>query len=344
MVRNPSCASPTRTWPVLIILWFVFSWKALKMCIFMTLVGYRMGWSAPIILKLQDDEQTPLPLPITDGQASWVASVLYIGTIIVNFAMIIAARILIGLATGIIFVISFVYLGEIAVTNTTFFYIYRLCRCRKKEAKDALILLGRQDKVTKVITSQTEKQTVVTDWKELFTIRENRKALFIMITLLTFFATTIFELAGSTIQPNIATIIIGVTQLVSSIISSCFVDIGVEKVGWLPLVCLVIFGFGLSSAFSYMISGISGHYTFWIFASACALAFVFTVFCVPETKVGGDSEDAEQMKLLKFFRNFAKIFYFCIQDLHKALLHDLHTPYTRCYKKKKTSYNFSKLF
>ncbi|KAL0811484.1 hypothetical protein ABMA28_009878 [Loxostege sticticalis] len=360
-------------------------WKALDcplvigymklLCIFMTLVGYGMGWSAPIILKLQDAEQTSLPVPITDGQASWVASVLYIGTIIgphvsgylsnkqglmagsqactvsgrisllwsfkllflyVFLESLVSTNIMLLTGTGIFstfdVLVVFSAAPYISYAATSYnamgisiayivciFFIpetpeYHVLKSREKEAKDVLILLGR-DEVTKVITSQTEKQTVVTDWKELFTIRENRKAFMSGFVVVTFFATTIFELAGSTIQPNIQ-----ITQLVSSIISSCFVEkVGrkvlllwstaacfVSLVGWLPLVCLVIFGCGLSSAFGYMISGISGHYTFWIFASACALTFSFYGF-------------------YSFFRNFVKLFYFCIQDLHKALLHILHT-------------------
>lgn len=45
------------------------------------LVGFGLGWTAPIIPKLKDPEQSPVGAPITEEQASWIASVLYIGTI-----------------------------------------------------------------------------------------------------------------------------------------------------------------------------------------------------------------------------------------------------------------------
>lgn len=80
-----------------------------------------------------------------------------------------------------------------------------------------------------------EKQSVVEEWKQVLTVKSNRKALFITLTLgilqqgsgiiaVTFFATTIFQLAGSSIEPNIATIIIGVTQIFSSTLTPFFVE------------------------------------------------------------------------------------------------------------------------
>lgn len=70
---------------------------------------------------------------------------------------------------------------------------------------------------------------------DLVTIKSNRKALLITLTLnifqqlsgvivVTFFVTTIFDLADSSIEPNIATIIIGITQLGSSCITPFFVE------------------------------------------------------------------------------------------------------------------------
>lgn len=44
------------------------------------------------------------------------------------------------------------------------------------------------------------------------------------VAIVLFFATTIFDLAGSTIRPDLATIIIGATRLVSSIIAPTFID------------------------------------------------------------------------------------------------------------------------
>ncbi|XP_028170416.1 facilitated trehalose transporter Tret1-like [Ostrinia furnacalis] len=431
-----------------------YLWKQLgiSLCVYVgqILVGYCMGWTAPVIVKLQNPDETPLSGPISDAQASWVASVIYIGTITgpyvsgylsnkrgrklalflggfvtlisfivlataVNMSMLLAGRIFVGFGTGIMFVTNFVYLGEIASTNirgllltgtaifTTFgtllvystgpyisfaatsyigvaltvLYIVGIClipetpnfyvmKGQEKQAQDTLIFLGRDNEVSNVLSTKKEEESFANELKELLTIKGNRKALSITLTLnilqqmsgvvvVILFATRIFELAGSTIQPNLATIIIGVTQLVSSIICSGFVErvgrkvlllwstaacfltlsvlgtyfyldhlqIDVEVIGWLPLVCLVIyflafelgfgiipgtftgemfrsnvrstgsaititvawlFGFGLSSAFGYMIEAIGGHFTFWIFGAACLIAFVYTIFFVPETR------------------------------------------------------------
>ncbi|VVC94594.1 unnamed protein product [Leptidea sinapis] len=42
------------------------------------IVGYSVGWSAPIIPKLQNTTDSPLDEPITDLEASWVGSLLSI--------------------------------------------------------------------------------------------------------------------------------------------------------------------------------------------------------------------------------------------------------------------------
>ncbi|KAM3959815.1 facilitated trehalose transporter Tret1 [Aphomia sociella] len=417
------------------------------------LVGYTMGWTAPIIPKLNDPEQSPLPGPITGGQTSWIGSVLYIGCIIgphvssylsntkgrkfcfliggiliaiafvllatsVNLAMIYTGRIIIGLGTGVIAVLNLVYVGEIASTNIrgvlltgtgifgtlgtlvifsvgpyvsysatsyiglalTIVYLiglyfipetplYYIMRDQHEAAKETLTALGRKDEVNDISVKKINNidKTSLLLLKDLFTDKSNRRAIFITLTLnilqqmsgivaVLFFATTIFELAGSSIDPNVATIIIGLTQLVSSCIAPFVVEKGgrkllllfstavcafssailgvyffmdeyevdgIENIAWLPLVTLVIFflsydlgfgiipgtfigemfqpevrstgsavavtvawliGFGVSSGFGYMVSGLGGHTTFWIYSAACALATLFTLFFVPETK------------------------------------------------------------
>ncbi|XP_041985149.1 facilitated trehalose transporter Tret1-like [Aricia agestis] len=114
--------------------------------------GYSVGWSAPIIPKLQDPDQTPLPDVITDFEVSWIGSLLYIGAIVGpyipsylsnvigrkpclfigglinllaiflivttrNVAMVFAIRIISGLGMGMVTVSNLVYVGEIASTD-----------------------------------------------------------------------------------------------------------------------------------------------------------------------------------------------------------------------------------
>ncbi|XP_075986387.1 facilitated trehalose transporter Tret1-like isoform X2 [Anticarsia gemmatalis] len=286
-----------------------------------TVVGIALGWSAPVIPKLQDEEQTPLPDVITDAQSSWVASLTYIGVIVGPYAggylsnfkgrkptlllgatissigfvvmafarhlnVIFAGRILLGFGSGITYVINLVYLGEVASTHirgilltitacaSTFgtFLVYvvgpyvsyagtcwlgfaisasfmaggllipespvfQVLNGEESKAKDNLISLGRSDEIEKVMATGKDinNSSKIEEWVEIFTIKSNRKALFITLTLSTlqqmsgvvtiiFFATTIFEIAGSSIEPHIATIIIGLTQFLASTITPWFVE------------------------------------------------------------------------------------------------------------------------
>ncbi|XP_049880746.1 facilitated trehalose transporter Tret1-like [Pectinophora gossypiella] len=415
------------------------------------MVGFGLGWSAPIIPILQDTEHTPLPSIISGQQASWIGSALYIGTIIgpyvsgylsniqgrtpclilggiltlfsfillamsSNLAMILAGRIFTGLGTGIIFVTNLVYIGEIASTNIrgilltgtgvfstvgtlvvfsvapyvpywassvvglaiTAGYVvglmfipespmFFIIKEREEDAINVLKMLGREDDIGMLLSVKQTESDQNSDWKDLFTIKSNRRAFIITFVLgilqqlsgiivVVFFATTIFDMADSSIEPNTATIIIGVTQIVSSCIAPFFVErsgrkilllastgcccislavLGtyflldhynhsvVAKVQWLPLVILMVFflsydmgfgiipgtfigemfqsnirsigsavtvtsawlfGFGVASAFDLLISFLGGHGTFWMFAGACGLAFVFTAIFVPETR------------------------------------------------------------
>lgn len=108
---------------------------------------------------------------------------------------------------------------------------------KEDEARRTLIKLGRADETENVLATKVneEKKSNTKEWKEIFTVKPNRRALIITLTLgilqqmsgvvvITFYATTIFDLAGSSISPHIATIVIGVTQLGSSCITPFFVE------------------------------------------------------------------------------------------------------------------------
>ncbi|XP_041985143.1 facilitated trehalose transporter Tret1-like isoform X2 [Aricia agestis] len=420
------------------------------------IVGYSVGWSAPIIPKLQDAEQSPLPAPITDLEASWVGSLLYIGSmsgpyltaalanvigrkpcmfigasmnilayvLVVttqNIAMVYAIRIISGFGMGISVVGNIVYVGEIASTNirgilltstsiigifgTLVVYavvpwvsyvasgyialglsvayvlgiifiipespVFDIMKDREVKAIKTLNQLGRSDEVEKFLDTYSKKRyeetNKIKDWVEIFTIKSNRKSLIITFLLGTFqqlsgvavvlfFSTTIFELAGSSIRPDVATIIIGVTRFLSSLIAPTFVErsgrrilllismaacsvsltiLGVyfyldriqspilSSVGWLPLVALITYffcyeagfgsipnaivgemfrinvrsngsalaitmtwlvGFALTTSFTTMVDALGGDVTFWLFGASCIVSFLFTFFCLPETK------------------------------------------------------------
>lgn len=112
-------------------------------------------------------------------------------------------------------------------------------------ATKTLNLLGRSTDVEKVLetfaSKKTEASNKIKDWIEIFTIKSNRMSLFITFTLgafqqtsgvavVLFFATTIFNLAGSSIRSDLATILIGVTRLVSGLIAPAFVERSGRKI------------------------------------------------------------------------------------------------------------------
>ncbi|CAH0697050.1 unnamed protein product [Spodoptera exigua] len=115
-------------------------------------IGYNLGWTAPVLAKLQDPEQTPLDNIISDGMSSWIVSFIYFGTISgpyisgylcnvigrkpclflggcahfiasltlaksKNVAVILTGRVLSGLGNGIIYVTNLMYIGEMASTK-----------------------------------------------------------------------------------------------------------------------------------------------------------------------------------------------------------------------------------
>ncbi|XP_055320158.1 facilitated trehalose transporter Tret1-like [Sitodiplosis mosellana] len=183
------------------------------------------------------------------------------------------------------------------------------------------------------------------------------------IDAIIFFTVEIFRESGSSINSHLATIMVGLVQLVSNIavlfvvdksgrkpllmISAIIMSIsmagmgtafylkqqGTESVGWLPLTSLVIYMVGFSVGFGCIpflllgelfpveqrsvLSSIAGsfnlgvmflviktyHYlehiittagTFYMYSVFCALAFIFVIFVVPETK-GKDLDDIAKL-------------------------------------------------
>ncbi|XP_049705195.2 facilitated trehalose transporter Tret1 [Helicoverpa armigera] len=127
---------------------------AIAACVYLgqIIVGISMGWTAPIISKLQNIEETPLDRVISDAEASWVVSITFVGTLTgpyisgylgnvigrkpclflggtmflvcfvifgftVHISMIYIGRIVSGIGCGILFVTNLVYLGELASTK-----------------------------------------------------------------------------------------------------------------------------------------------------------------------------------------------------------------------------------
>lgn len=112
-----------------------------------------------------------------------------------------------------------------------------------KKLSQVLRILGRESE-TKTITELKNTQVKTNDlkdWKELFTLKCNRKALFITVTIsvlnylsgmlvVVFFSTSIFKMADSSVPPSLATIIIGCTQLVGSVIAPFCVEVSGRRI------------------------------------------------------------------------------------------------------------------
>ncbi|CAK1540973.1 unnamed protein product [Leptosia nina] len=371
------------------------------------IVGYSVGWSAPIIPKLQNSTDNPLPEPITDLEASWVGSLLYIGAMVgpyvtsilanlvgrkpcliiggllniisyvlvittKNVLMVYAIRIISGLGMGITTVGNIVYIGEIASTHirgilltstsiigisgTLLVYavvpyvtyvatgyialviavlhvvglffvpespVYYAMKEKEIKATKVLNLLGRSDDTTRILDTfkKQEQTTKLQDWLEIFTIKSNRISLILTfmlgafqqtsgVAVVLFFATTIFGLAGSSVEPHIATIIIGVTRLVSSLIAPTFIDrsgrkilllismaacaislsvLGIyfyldrigspalQSIGWLPMVALIVYFFCYEAGFGTIPNAIVGEmFRINVRSNGSALAITMT--------------------------------------------------------------------
>ncbi|XP_063369371.1 facilitated trehalose transporter Tret1-like [Cydia amplana] len=356
------------------------------------LSGYSVGWSSPVLVKLFDAEQSPLPVVITTTEASWIASSFMAGLVIGIFPLGIIANIIgrkpsivlsslltltgqtllavsldttwiycgqviKGLGVSGLALLDCLYIGEIASPNirgilftstnvlhafgTLLVYAigpyvsYRVvsyvfivinvahlvsCSCfipespvfyvikdKEEAAKKVLHELGRSkdiDTELKTMIEQHKKNNTDAKCIQLFTIKNNRKALIINLVLLIlnqgsgmtcvlFYATMIFESAGagSSIAPEISSMILGVTQLVGAIVTPFFID----KYGRrtllllsLPLCCLFLTTLG---AYFYLemikYSSIASIRWLPLFAlMAYLFSFSFGINCVPNVLLG----------------------------------------------------------
>ncbi|XP_023946829.2 facilitated trehalose transporter Tret1-like [Bicyclus anynana] len=117
--------------------------------------------------------------------------------------------------------------------------IFYAIQGKRKEMIAVLEDLGRPNDAEKIVSEAddlTETNTsTIKDWKELFMVRSNRKALFIVVIInvlqhgsgvmaVLFFSAAIFDMAGSNIDSNVAMIIIGCCQLMGSAVTPLFIE------------------------------------------------------------------------------------------------------------------------
>ncbi|XP_075986337.1 facilitated trehalose transporter Tret1-like [Anticarsia gemmatalis] len=208
-------------------------------------------------------------------------------------------------ATGyIVLIINIVHvIGILFIPESP---VYYAIKGKQTEAKNTLRLLGRLDDMENVFESvrgiNPNEGHSWKAWVKIFTVKANRQSLFITLTLCTlqqtsgvaavlFFATTIFKLAGSSIRPDLATILVGTTRLVASMIaptvveragrrillltSTAFCAISLSLLGtyfyldriqsyiisdirWLPLMAFIMYFFSYEIGFGTMPSALVG--------------------------------------------------------------------------------------
>ncbi|CAH2266501.1 jg23628 [Pararge aegeria aegeria] len=135
----------------------------------------------------------------------------------------------VALAVIAVFLISVLFIPE-----TPIFYALQ---GRDEELKKVLQDLDRLGDINELLEMKNHGTVTNTkrEWKELFTIRSNRKALFIVVIInifqngsgimaVVFFSAAIFDMAGSSIKSNLAMIIIGCFQLLGSTVTPFFIE------------------------------------------------------------------------------------------------------------------------
>ncbi|XP_068993376.1 facilitated trehalose transporter Tret1-like [Neodiprion pinetum] len=325
-----------------------------------------------------------------------VLSLMYVGEIAEtsvrgplssSFAILIACGILYAYAAGA--VLSYrAFAGSCGLLILLFFVLspfltesptWLLRQGRKIEANEALLRLRGPDFDTEseVACLQFHRQSKEGGIRDLVGTRAGRKAMTACLGLMFFqqlsgidavlsYTVLIFQMAGSSIEPFIATVVIGIVEVVMSVLVALIIDrVGrrpllivsaammaislgalgyyfkmkssgwdVTGVGWIPLVSLTLYvvmfsvGYGsipwtmiselfppetkgaassislcvnwalvfaVTKLFPTMMTRLGESTTFWIFGSFMALASLFSILFVPETK--GKSLEEIQSKL-----------------------------------------------
>ncbi|CAL8087068.1 unnamed protein product [Orchesella dallaii] len=234
-----------------------------------------------------------------------------------------------------------------------------LCWFRKKTSSQEV-----EDEMRIIEMSVNEMKAQASSMSDLFEPHHLRPSLLMIalmcfqqlsgINAVIFYTSDIFSSAGSTMDENLSTIIVGIVQFVATVSSIFFVDragrkilllissavmcgslvvLGIffqlqadgkdEGLGWLPLICLMLFicafsiGYGpipwlmlgelipqkvkarvasLSTVINWGLSfivtkffksiqdALTIQWCYWIFAIICAIGFVFVFLLLPETK------------------------------------------------------------
>ncbi|CAH2266507.1 facilitated trehalose transporter Tret1-like [Pararge aegeria] len=135
----------------------------------------------------------------------------------------------IGLALCLLHVICLLWIPESP--------IFYAIQGNEKELTKVLEDLGRSQDAERLLNMGKEitNTNTKTEWKELFYVKSNRKALFIAVIInvlqhgsgvmaVIFFSAAIFDMAGSSLKSHLAMILIGCCQLLGSTITPFFIE------------------------------------------------------------------------------------------------------------------------
>ncbi|CAG9569128.1 unnamed protein product [Danaus chrysippus] len=116
--------------------------------------------------------------------------------------------------------------------------IYHVLKGNEEALKNVLQELGRSGDINEVISSKNEFSVTSNkqDWKDLVTLRSNRRSLFLSLTInvlqassgvlaVVFFSSIIFEIAGSPLNGDVAMIIILCLQLLGTGLAVLLIEI-----------------------------------------------------------------------------------------------------------------------
>ncbi|XP_073963246.1 facilitated trehalose transporter Tret1-like [Choristoneura fumiferana] len=141
-------------------------------------------------------------------------------------------------------VVSYIYIGIALIHISACGYIvpespvFYVTKGKEDDAKRIFRELGRSkdiDTELKAMMETYKEDYADRKWSQLFTIKSNRMALLITVTLfilnqaggimsVLFFSTMLFKNVASSIDPDVATILLGVTQFAGSIVTPVFIN------------------------------------------------------------------------------------------------------------------------
>ncbi|XP_069363070.1 facilitated trehalose transporter Tret1-like [Maniola hyperantus] len=191
--------------------------------------------------------------------------------------------------------------GLLLIPESPFFYALQ---GKDEDAVRVMEDLGRSQDVDELLKIKKELAETNTKkgWIELFSSKSNRKALFIVIVInvlqhssgvmaVVFFSASIFDMAGSSVDSNLAMVIIGCCQLVGSVVTPFFIESTGRKIILIisSAVCsLSMFALGLYFYLDYIRNPIVDNIK-WLPLLILVLFFIgydFGLSIIPNTIIG----------------------------------------------------------